>query len=337
VIEWSCRLRGCAIPAEQIVTLAYFVENEFLPGMERRGADGRTRLKPSTAKNYRSDWELRLKAMVAKDRKNLRDYRTVDVQRWLDFVARDSALARNSLKGFKAFLSSVFKEAKRLGCCDANPVQDTRVPNAREPEDTYAYSLEEIREILSKLPEPASTVFAVASYAGLRRGEIEGLRWSDWRDGHLHVERSIWNGEVMEPKSKKSKAAVPVIPQLAARLEMHRLLCGEPTDGWIFKTSNDNPLSLHNVVNRVIKPAIPNFHGFHAGRRGLGSNLNRLGIDDSVIQRILRHSNLSTTQNFYIKTSRDDVKAAMQRLGESFQDTIGTPQPTSGETPALAN
>jgi hypothetical protein len=33
----------------------------------------------------------------------------------------------------------------------------------------------------------------------------------------------------------------------------------------------------------------------------LASNLNRIGVDDSVIQRILCHSNVATTQNQFYK------------------------------------
>ncbi len=36
----------------------------------------------------------------------------------------------------------------------------------------------------------------------------------------------------------------------------------------------------------------PEWHGWHAARRGLGSNLYRLGVPDMVIQRILRHANV---------------------------------------------
>jgi hypothetical protein len=53
------------------------------------------------------------------------------------------------------------------------------------------------------------------------------------------------------------------------------------------------------------------WHGF---RRGLASNLNRLGVDDSVIQAILRHSNVAVTQRCYIKTTSQDAVLAMQRL-----------------------
>src|SRR5271157_2810712 len=43
----------------------------------------------------------------------------------------------------------------------------------------YAYTLDEILAFLGVLPEPAATIFATAAFAGLRRGEIRGLRWED--------------------------------------------------------------------------------------------------------------------------------------------------------------
>ena len=40
----------------------------------------------------------------------------------------------------------------------------------------------------------------------------------------------------------------------------------------------------------------------------------RLGVPDLVIQRILRHANVSTTATYYIKTAADDVRNAMITL-----------------------
>ena len=161
-----------------------------------------------------------------------------------------------------------------------------------------------------------------------------------YRGGELFVSRSIWNGRINEPKTRKGRAPVPVIRQLAERLEMHRLRCGNPQTGPIFANSVSNPLSLSSVVNRVILPAlnrcevcakaqsdhqkadhlykrdsrIPEWHGWHAARRGLGSNLSRLGVPDLVIQRILRHANVSTTATYYIKPAADDIRSAMAKL-----------------------
>jgi hypothetical protein len=63
---------------------------------------------------------------------------------------------------------------------------------------------------------------------------------------------------------------------------------------------------------------IPEWHGWHAARRGLGSNLYRLGVPEMVIQRILRHANVSTTATYYIKTAAEDVKSAMTKLESSI-------------------
>jgi hypothetical protein len=42
------------------------------------------------------------------------------------------------------------------------------------------------------------------------------------------------------------------------------------------------------------------------------------GVDDSVIQGILRHSTVATTQNHYIKTSSPDAIAAMRQVSEAL-------------------
>jgi hypothetical protein len=63
----------------------------------------------------------------------------------------------------------------------------------------------------------------------------------------------------------------------------------------------------------------PRWHGWHAARRGLGGTLHRLGVAPIVIQHILiRHSNVSTTADYYIKTAADDVRNAM----EIFEKTV---------------
>jgi integrase len=212
--------------------------------------------------------------------------------------------------------------------------------------------------ILCVLPEPAATAFAVAAFAGLRHGEIEGLLWENYRDGELFVSRSIWNGMANDPKTRKGRAPVPVIRQLSERLELHRLRCGNPQEGPIFANSCNKPASLGVMAKRRILPALnvcetchkpeaehvesheykrdasrPEWHGWHAARRGLGSNLYRLGVPELVIQRILRHANVSTTATYYIKTAAGDVRDAMEKLQDtvgSLQDTVGSLQDTAG-------
>jgi ribosomal protein L32 len=139
---------------------------------------------------------------------------------------------------------------------------------------------------------------------GLRLGEIEGLLWENYHDGEIFVMRSIWNGRINAPKTRAGRAAVPAIKESAERLGMHRLRLGNPASGPIFPNVSGKPTALGRMVNRIILPALnrcatcgkaerdhnlraghdyerdfrfPEWHGWHAARRGLGSNLCRLG------------------------------------------------------------
>jgi integrase len=274
-------------------------------------------------------------------------------------------------------LSGNWKQAKRLGFYDGiNPVQDTAVdPHAAEAAATHAYSLEEVLGILACLPEPAGTVFAVAAFTGLRRGEIEALEWPDVKGNQLHVSRSVWNGRVTVAKTRASCAPVPLIEQVVERLELHRLRSGSPDSGPVFRNEAGGRLNMNNLLNRVILPALnrchqcgksegrahlkadhkyerdpsrPSWHGFHAGRRGLGSNLYRLGVSGKIIQQILRHSNVNVTLSYYVKNANPDVVAGMQKLEDklsaetleksavqSLRDSLGTLKPASGTLPGL--
>ena len=349
-----------AITAERIVTLGDFVERIYLPWVKQHK-------RPSTAKGYRDIWEDHLRIRAA--RVWLKDVRTYTVQGWLNEIGT-ADLSRNTLKHIKSVISGIFTLAKQQDYFRGeNPARDTAVnPAATEPQETHAYTLDEVQTILTALPEPAATAFAVAAFMGLRHGEIQGLLWDNFQDGEMYISRSIWNGHVTAPKTRKGRAPVPVIRQLAERLEMHRLRSGSPISGPIFANSLGKPLNMNNLLRRVILPAlarcescrktetehrhehhqfvrdsrIPEWHGWHAARRGLGSNLYRLGVPDMVIQRILRHANVSTTATYYIKTAADDVRSAMTKLEQNVphapaQDTFGTLNDDSRQTSVSVN
>lgn len=340
--RYMASVNARVIPAERIVTVEDFVDNVYLPWVKLNK-------RPSTAKGYREICDDHLKPLCAK--LWLKNVRTFHVQNWMNAIAKKN-LSRNTLKHIKSVISAIFTLAKQLDFFQGeNPSRGAAVnPAAAEPRETYAYDLDEIRTMVGLLPEPAATALALAAYTGLRQGEIQGLLWESYSNGELQVARSIWNGRVNAPKTRKSRAAVPVIHQLAERLEMHRLRCGNPQTGPIFANALGKPMALSSVVNHHILPALnrcakcgkpelqhakadhgftrdgrlPRWHGWHAARRGLGSNLYRLGVPEKVIQAILRHSNVSTTATYYIKTAADDVRTAMATLEDHLGEKAET-------------
>lgn len=297
---------------ESTQTVSEFVEQTYFPKFVN------CQLRASTQKMYRDTWENHVKGSIGKV--TLRDFRTVHGEQLLAEIARQSSLGRNMLKHIKSFLSGVFKQAKRLGILDGiNPMMDVSIPKTLEPEETYSYTLGEVKAMIAMLEEPARTVVLTAALTGLRKGEIMGLCWADFGGKELSVRRSVWMGKVSEPKTKKSRAPVPVVKQLADALEAHRQRAGILAQPGlpIFQGGNGSPLNLDNLARRVIAP-VSSWHGWHAFRRGLATNLHALGVDDKTIQAILRHSNVGITQNIYIKTVSESQVSAMDALSEKL-------------------
>jgi integrase len=78
------------------------------------------------------------------------------------------------------------------------------------------------------------------------------------------------------------------------------------------------------------------WHGWHAFRRGLATNLHELGVPDKIIQKVLRHRNVSVTQACYIQPRDPAIAAAMRTLEEKL-DTIRTPETEIANVAAHVN
>jgi len=325
-------LNRTAVSPLRVMTIGDFVEGVYLPFAEQQK-------RPSTYRGYKQIWEDYLKGTSASAW--MREVKTYDIQAWLEGIARqpheknerEYTLSKTTLKHVKHFLSGVFQLAAQQGYFDgANPVRLAEIPAfAPAGQEGRAYTLEEIGQMLNILPQLAATVVETAAYTGLRLGELRGAGWENYETpqdeeslGLLHVMNSVWRSHVGAPKTERSKAPVPVIPQLADRLRAHWITCGRPAAGPIFANSLGRPLDLDALYRRQMKEVLKKsgleWVGWHGFRRGLASNLNRLGVDDSVIQAILRHSDVSVTQRCYIKTVPPDAVAAMRMLSTTVSE-----------------
>jgi integrase len=299
--------------------VSQFIETVYLPHVREHN-------RPSTLKGYTDIFEDHVKVRLLGIR--LCDFRTLDGERILSVISHDTGLSHTSLLHIKSFLSGVFTYAKRTGVLDGiNPMKDVSVPRGAPSKETYACSLEEILTMIRLLPEPARTAVAVAAFTGLGLSELRGLRWEDLVGNEVCVSRTVWRSYVGETKRKARSAAVPVIPFLARVLAEHAKR--NPGNGYIFAGRlGGRPRDLASMGTKVIRPALKGsgveWHGWHALRRGLATNLHHLGVDARTIQAILRHSNVSTTLAYYVKVSSADSVAAMERLEKAMGNEWAT-------------
>ncbi len=321
---------------ESSMLVTDYIEQHYFPAVEKR-------LRPSTFSNYRDAiYKPHLKNRL---KIRLRDFRTVHAQR----ILRDlPGLSHRTLLHFKSFLSGVFRHAKQEGVLDGqNPVADATVPPRRPDEKPFrgvAYTIEDVDRLLEDLQndgerggDPAKLltaceVIALLSFTGLRQGEARGLRWKDWNEPTqtLEISRAVWGTKVGATKNTASAASIPVLPLLRELLERRRDRVKPSLVDYVFAGERrGEPLNFHNLEMRVIAPALKRaikypdddfrWSGFHGFRRGLASNLFALGVSPVIVAAMLRHSDVTTTLQWYIKTPEADVRAAMDKLEERIR------------------
>ena len=182
-------------------------------------------------------------------------------------------------------------------------------------------------EFLPLLPK---AILATAAFAGLRRGELRGLEWTDYSGDALNVRRSVWKTVVNEPKTRASAKPVPVIRQLAEILETYRSSIGNPQSGVMFHTGAGQHLDIDKLVLRDVRPVAKSldidWYGLHGFRRGIASNLYELGADEKIVQRVQRHAKSHVTKDRYIKTFDPALVAAMKKL-EATVDLVNQSAP----------
>jgi integrase len=279
--------------------------------------------RPSTVEGYSKMWSCQLKDRL--EGIAVRDFRTRDAEGVLQDIAEDAAVCTTTLKHLKHLMSGIFRYAIRTGVLNGvNPIQATCIPDAEPAGETHAYTLDQVLAMIRILPQPARAVIAIAGFAGLRKGEIRGLKVENYDGSALAIRRSAWKKHVGLPKGKRGTGYVPLIPTAAAVLDEH-LKTALPK-GYIFQTLKGGPADLDFMVREAIRPALKKaglpWYGLHAFRRGLATNLHELGVADIVIQAILRHSDVSVTRRAYIKN--DGVDARSQAAMEALEIEICT-------------
>jgi integrase len=336
--EVMARLNKVGFTVEAGVSIVDFVENVYFPSVEKR-------LKPSTVKGYKDAWRCHIKKRVTAVR--VRDFRTVDGENLMQNLERDHGrkLAHGTYEHIKVSLSAIFTEAKRKGLFDGvNPMQGVYIPKGKKHgRKRSTYTLAEIEQHLDLFKSDPILIFnedcttyapeisvgviraviGVAAFAGLREGEVRGLWWEDDELSVLNIRRSVWRSIVLDEtkthEDEEDPGVVPIIQPLRRMLDQVRPQAGS---GWMFGNTIGGALDLDNLADRVIKPVLKanglKWKGWHAYRRGLATNLHELGIPDKVIQAILRHEDVKTTQRSYIKTVPSVVTDAMKRLEDKI-------------------
>ncbi len=262
-----------------------------------------------------------------------------EVRLYLDSLRRRGVGVR-SIRYVHATLRAALEDAMREELLEKNVAKLVRPPTAAKSE-RVPLTIDEIRCLFkSTRDDRLHAMFVVLALLGLRRSEALGLRWDDVDlvAGTMQVRRGLHRIDgklrVMETKTARSRRTIPLPGPVLSSLQAHRsaqeqerLALAErwPDLGFVFTTSIGTPIDPDNcskVVRAAMKTAGVRVVRMHDFRHGCVSVLLGLGVPPRTVMEIAGHSALEMTMNVYAHVTLDDKRAALDRLGELFEDGV---------------
>jgi len=246
-------------------------------------------------------------------------------------------LAPESVYDLRNRLSGLFTTAEEWGWIrpGSHPVRGKlRMPGRAPVRPKRVPEPEEFHHLMMALREPYRTIVMLAGLSGLRKGEIEALRWNDIGPGYVMVDEAVYQREIGSPKSRKSRRRVSIGPLVQQPLERWRKQAKftAPED-FVFAARTGRPIDLHNAAARHVKPACVKLGlpplSWHDLRHTYTTWGRRAGVDAEAMRDQLGHESVQVTLDIY---SHVDVRESEARRVEEYALAgFGTPDGTPGK------
>lgn len=258
------------------------------------------------AKNTIECANATVKTMIAEwgDMK-LSDVEPEHIIEWRDRLTAEgrkaSSLSRTHGRMKQVFEYAVFK--KRLA---SNPCSRETAPRGGKKK-MYCITTEQVWALHDAMPERMQVAILLGAFAGLRIGEVCGLRVSDvdFVRGVVHPKQQ-WRGAKL--KNSASDAPIPIPRDLTLLLSAS--VKKFPSEMMVTSAGTGQccPDSLQFAVAKVRDDieGLPERFSFHDLRHFFASMLIGSGADLMKVQARMRHDKASTTLNVYGHLWPDD-------------------------------
>lgn len=253
------------------------------------------------------------------------------------------ALSDSTIRQTYTVLRAALDGAVRDGLLAKSPAVAVKRPGVERQEAAHLDPDAVARVLQAAAGSRYWVALQMVALTGLRRGEALALTWErvDLDAGVLRVAATIGRvGRelvITEPKTVRSRRAVPLSPALVALLREHRATQDAereaaggawPDTGLMFTTDRGTPVDPRNLLRTVevaAKAAGVSGVGVHTLRHSAAVAWLERGVHIKAVADLLGHSSIAITGDVYGHTSDDTARAAVDALGYA-RDT-----PTAGK------
>lgn len=228
---------------------------------------------------------------------------------------RLAAMSAKSVNNTLSILSRCLRCAVEWGVLDTMPCRVALLPGTTPRFRWYeVHDYRRLVDAAAKVGARVHLLVLLGGSAGLRRGEIIALKWTDLDMARrmIHLERAMWRKHEETPKGGRGRS-IPMTPELAAALAKHRHLQGER----VLYSERGEELSNRTIRNWMAqaqrRAGLDDTGAVHVLRHTFCSHLAAAGVPAKAIQELAGHADLATTLR-YMHLSPSDRSSAMTAL-----------------------
>ena len=225
-----------------------------------------------------------------------------DIKSFLSYLISDKHLSARTLNLVRAALLFFYNEIMGIG------ITNIKTPKIEKSLPTVL-TKKEVRALFNAAKNFKSRLILKLLYSsGLRVSELTKLKYED-----INLDEN--SGTVRQGKGKKDRMFI-LSHEIIEDLKIFQKK-QEKTKGYIFINNKNQPISTRNIqkiiknyakkadINKNVTP--------HKLRHSFATHLLEAGTDIRMIQELLGHSNLQTTQ-IYTHVSREQIKKVKNPL-----------------------
>lgn len=220
---------------------------------------------------------------------------------------RGKAYSKGTLNRYISFLKVIFNHSIRLGLIERNPV---KIKKFKEVPRKHYYSEEEVKRLLiavEDMHKKARTlhqftfkyIFITALMTGMRLSEILNLKWEDIKDNAFYISEN-------KEKVEKYVPAPQYLRELLSELKRENAI-------YIFPMNRRSSDIIRKTWAQIKKMAKVTGR-FHDLRRTYAVQLMNLDVSMRIIQSLLGHQDITTTQIY-----TPDNRALKQKVIEKLR------------------
>ena len=295
----------------------------------------KNRVKIGTYTSYEKYYQSIIKKRLGS--RQISELRGEHIQKLYNDLVKEG-YALSSIKIVSAVLNGCLKQAMKNGLIERNPVKLAELPRQTGKKKERMAMTKEQQDLFMEYAKESYLYhfFAVMLRTGMRKGEMQGLKYSDIdkKQKLIHVQRTLKYIEgkgYMEdtPKTRTSTRDIPLTAATLEHIEAQRKYWGFKVvrmDQYLFCNEEGEPVSRERIqaeIDRTINRIREAGHDFpritsHVFRHTFATRAIEAGMQPQVLKTILGHSSLAMTMDLYSHVLPDTKAEEMEKIANAF-------------------